>query len=292
MAASLRDLRNKIRSIKSTQKITSAMQLMSASRMQRAIRQATEARPYAEKARSLVELIAPSVDPETQPLFAIRPVKTSLLIVVTSNRGLAGQFNAQLIKQYLLWRRDLPVDCLPRVVAVGAKGRAYFLRYEREQLVADFPYPDRVPDFAHITPIAQLAIDEFLVGNVDEVTLLYNHFVSTLRQEPRLLKFLPFGATRNEETQPSTESNDIVFEPSRQAILESLLPRHLRVQLYQILLETYASEQSARMIAMKNATDNAGDLIGDLTLTYNGARQAAITGELLDIAAGAAALES
>lgn len=287
MAASLRDLRNKIRSIKSTQKITSAMQLMSASRMQRAIRRATEARPYAHKAQSLVELIAPSVDPASQPLFEVRPVKTSLLIMVTSNRGLAGQFNAQLVRRYLAWRRDLPTGAKPQVVAVGAKGRAYFLRYERDQLLADFAYPDRVPDFSDITPIAQLAIDEFLAGNVDEVSLLYNHFVSTLRQEPRIIKLLPFQAADASEAAPA----DILFEPDRQAILAALLPRHLRVQLYQILLETYASEQSARMIAMKNATDNAGNLIDDLTLTYNSARQAAITGELLDIAAGAAALE-
>lgn len=287
MAASLRDLRNKIRSIKSTQKITSAMQLMSATRMQRAIRRATEARPYAERAKQLVELIAPSVDVTTQPLFAVRSIRVSFLVVATSNRGLAGQFNTQLIRQYLSWRRDLPSGVDGRVVAVGAKGRAYFLRYDRASLLADFPYPDRVPDYHDISPIGQLVVDEFLAGRVDEVSLLYNHFVSTLRQEPRLIKLLPFAAPATDQETPK----EILFEPDRSAILTALLPRQLRVQLYQSLLETYASEQSARMLAMKNATDNAGHLIDDLTLTYNSARQATITGELLDIAAGAAALE-
>lgn len=290
MAASLRDLRRKIKSITGTQKITSAMQMVAASKMSRAVARATSSRPYAEHAMAMVSRLSSAVDSTSQPLFAVRPSKRRLVLLVTTNRGLAGSLNTQLLRRFAEWQTSEARDADVKVVAVGAKGRNWLLRYAREQLKADFPAPDAIPDFADIRPIAQLLIDEFLANRTDEVYLAYSHFVSTLRQEPRIIRFLPFAAEASEASD-TPASDHMFFEPSKREILEALVPRVLRARLYQVLLETHASEQSARMLAMKNATDNAGDLISDLTLTYNGFRQAAITGELLDIAAGAAALE-
>lgn len=289
MAASLRDLRRKIKSIRGTAKITSAMQLVAASKMSRAVRRATESRPYTDRLRALIGGLTGAVNPATQPLFAERSGKNYLVLLVTTNRGLAGPLNTQLFRHYLAWQQTDAVGANLKVVAVGSKGRNWLLRYARESLLADFPAPDAVPDFRDASPIAQLLIDEFLAGRADRVYLVYNRFVSTLRQEPTVVQYLPFAAT-GESTR--SETDEVIFEPGREQILEHLIPRVLRASLYQVLLETNASEQSARMLAMKNATDNARDLLDDLTLTYNSYRQAAITGELLDIAAGAAALET
>jgi F-type H+-transporting ATPase subunit gamma len=307
MAASGRDLRRKLKSIKSTQKITSAMQLVAASKMQRAIKRALESRPFSSLAEEIVSSLSPAIDPTSQPLFSRRPIQKILVLLVATNRGLAGSLNTQLFRRFTLWQKEQQsAGRAVQVVAVGVKGRHYLTRYAREQLIADFPAPDRVPDYKDITPIAQILLDEFLATRVDAVYLAYNQFVSTLRQEPEIVQFLPFGVGNTSEAIESRPvagllggggdadrwSIDILFEPNREEILQTLLPRYLRVRLYQIMLETHASEQAARMIAMKNATDNAGDLLDDLTLTYNSLRQAAITGELLDIAAGAAALEN
>ena len=292
MAASGRDLRRKLKSITSTQKITSAMQLVAASKMQRAIKRALDSRPFSALASEIVGSLAPAVDPASQPLFAHRPNKQALILLVTTNRGLAGSLNTQLFRRFYLWQKEqLDAGRSVKVVVVGVKGRQYLTRYAKDQLLADFPAPDRVPDYQEVTPIAQLMIDEFLAARADRVYLGYNQFVSTLRQEPAIVPFLPF-TTPAEQTAALGTGSDLLFEPSREIILQTLIPRYLRVYLYQIMLETHASEQAARMIAMKNATDNAGDLLDDLTLTYNSLRQAAITGELLDIAAGAAALEN
>lgn len=289
MATSLRDLRRKIKSITSTQKITSAMQLVAASKMQRAIKKVTDSRSYADLATELVTVIAPTVNPTSQPLFETRPVQRLLVLLITTNRGLTGPLNTQLIRELVRWQTDHHrAGRSVSLVAVGAKGRNYLLRFAKNHLLADFPGPDAVPTFADVTPIAQLLIDEFLADKTDAVYLAYNHFRSTLRQEPRIVPYLPF----QEVSSVQTSAHDILFEPSKDQLLQALIPRVLRVHLYQTLLETYASEQAARMIAMKNATDNAGDLVDDLTLTANSVRQTAITSELLDIAAGAAALES
>lgn len=293
MATSLRDLRRKIKSITSTQKITSAMQLVAASKMQRATRRATESRPFTDLASELMGLVSPAIDPTGQPLFQIRPHNQVLVLLVTTNRGLTGPLNTQLLRQFGEWQRQQErAGRTVRVVAVGAKGRQYVVRYYRDRLLADFLAPDRVPDYRDASPIGQLLIDEFVAARADAVFLAYNKFVSTLRQEPVIVPYLPFQPTTIGSHATDSLLSDFVFEPSQAEILATLVPRYLRARLYQVLLETHASEQSARMLAMKNATDNAGNLIDDLTLTYNGARQSAITGELLDIAGGAAALEA
>ncbi len=290
MATSLRDLRRKIRSIRSTQKMTSAMQLVAASKMQRAIRRAIESREYANRLRSLIDSIAQTVDPSGEPLFKSSESDTVLVILLTSNRGLAGSLNTQLMRLLASWQlEEINRGKRIEVVAVGAKGRHYLMRYARQSLLADFPAPDTVPTFTDATPVAQIAIDEFSSGRIERVYLAYNHFASTLKQEPRIIQYLPFTTERGEG---SANITDVIFEPNQAAVLEALIPRVLRSQLYQTFLEAHASEQSARMLAMKNATDNAGDLVDDLSLTYNSYRQAAITGELLDIAGGAAALEN
>lgn len=309
MSASLRDLRRKIKSIRGTQKITSAMQLVAASKMNRAIRRATEARTYSNLIGSLVCDLSSLIDATQEPFFAHRPVRQRLVCLITTNRGLAGSLNTVLIRSVFKFIAGAEAQGESvRVVAVGAKGRQYLLRFAKERLVGDFLAPEAIPTFADASPIAQLLIDEFVAGRADRVDLAYNHFVSTLRQEPTIIPYLPFAPdtippkekfshtleTKGDRLNEGGEARtiDMLFEPSREEILHRLIPRALRVRLYQTLLETYASEQSARMLAMKNATDNAGDLLEDLDLTYNGLRQAGITSELLDIAAGAAALAS
>lgn len=302
MPASGRDLRRKLKSIRSTQKITSAMQLVAASKMQRAIRRALESRPFSGLAAEIVNSLSPDTSQSdasvltTQPLFTKRPLKTVLVLLVTTNRGLAGPLNTQLFRRFTTWHGEqLHNGRTVRVVVVGAKGRQFVTRFARAELIGDFATLDRVPDYREASPIAQLLINEFEAGRTDAVYLAYNHFVSSLRQEPEIVPYLPFRRANSDQEakiddhQPS--ASDLLFEPSQEEVLATLLPRYLRVHLYQVLLETHACEQAARMLAMKNATDNAGDLLDDLTLTYNSLRQTAITGELLDIAAGAAALE-
>jgi len=291
---SLRDLRTKIKSIGSTRKITAAMQLVAVSKMQKATNRALSSRPFTDLVSHIIERIAHDVEASAHPLFTTRPVKNVLLVLFTTNRGLAGSLNTQLLRMFSRWDKEqTKLGRSVKVVAVGAKGRTYLARYHRDQLVADFATPESIPDYNQARPIYHLAQEEFVAGRADEVYLGFNQFVSTLVQQPTIEPFLPFSIIETHKSeQEVAREPEIMFEPDQAAILNSLIPRFLGASLYQVLLETYASEQSARMIAMKNATDNAGDLIEDLELTYNGLRQSAITGELLDIASGAAALEN
>lgn len=285
MPAPLRDLKRKIKSIRSTQKITAAMQLVAASKMQRATERALAARDYSTIGQEILRILEGSREEATSPFLEARPAGDDLLVIFSSNRGLAGPLNTQLYRTWLDWqRRD---NLKPKIIVVGQKARSYILRYAPDQLIADFPAPEHVPDFSDVRPIAKLAIDDFLKGTYRRIWVLFSRFINTLEQRPELSQFLPIPKAERIDQGDATTP---IFEPDETTILTPLLERLLRAQFYQIMLESHASEQSARMIAMKNATDNATDLIGDLELTYNSARQAAITGELLDIAAGASAL--
>lgn len=291
MAASLRDLRRKIKSIRGTQKITSAMQLVAASKMQRAIRAATNTRSYTDAIQTLMGQIVPLGQSVIDPLFIAREPKELLVLVITTNRGWVGALNTQLMRMFTDWERtQRAAGRTVRVVIVGTKGRNYFARYSPDSLAAAFDATDRLPVFSDVSPIAQLLIEEFSSERADAVYLMYNKFISTLRQEPTVEPFLPFAPSPLKETQAGSADDQTVFEPSPTEIIRVLVPKALRMHLYQIALETYASEQSARMLAMKNATDNASELVDDLSFTYNSLRQASITAELLDIASGAAAL--
>lgn len=292
--ASAREIRQRIKSVKNTGKITKAMELVSASKMRRAQRNVLATRPYADRLFDVMaELTMRSLGGSSDhPLLRAHPTITRVaLIVVTPDRGLCGSLNSNIARaasRFLLSQREQGRTV--SVLTVGKKGRDFMVR-TRQDLVAEITGLGDAPPLVDILPIATEAIKGFSpdeAGNhrFDEVHLLYTEFVNTLIQRPKLRRLLP--------VEPPTDAGatraDYTYEPDREAVLNQLLPRFVEVQLYQAILESIASEHSARMIAMRNANDNAKELVRDLTLTYNKARQAAITNEISEIAAGASAL--
>jgi F-type H+-transporting ATPase subunit gamma len=287
-AGQLRIIRRRIRTIQSTAKITRAMELVAASKMRRAQLNAIAARPYAERLRWVLADLAETlsnVDPEERhPLLRPRPeVKAVELVLVTPNRGLSGGLPANLNRRAAQFVLDQGKPT--RVIAVGRKGRD-FMRRTGQQVVAEFLELGDYPSFLDVAPIANVAINDYLNGDADEVWLLYAEFVNTVSQRPTVFKLLPIEAPE----EAATHGVDYIYEPSREAVLAELLPRYIERQVYGAILEAGASEQSARMVAMRNATDNATELMQDLTLVYNKARQESITSELLDIVGGVEAL--
>ncbi len=287
--ATLREIKRRTRSVQNTAKITRAMELVAASKMRRAQQSALAARPYAEKLRWVLADLAetvPLADPETlHPLLRRREeVRAIEIILMTPDRGLSGGLPSTLNRaaaQFILGR-GVPA----RVVAVGKKGRD-FMRRTGQNVVAEFLAIGDRPGYADMRPIAQIAMQDFSEQLVDEVHLIYAHFESTVVQRPEILKLLPVEPAADK----ATLAIDYIYEPDREAVLAELLPRYVERQVYEAMLESIASEQSARMVAMRNATDNANELIRDLTLVYNKARQESITSELLDITGGVEALK-
>ncbi len=288
---STREIRRRIRSIRNTAQITRAMEMVAASRMRRAQQAVTASRPFSEKIRHVLADLGASTgggDSVMHPLLERRPENRVTLILMTSDRGLAGSFNTNIIRtaiNFILDRQDQQVS----VIAVGRKGRDYMVRRRRD-LKAEFSNIGDLPGLEVITPVAYMVMDEFTSGQTDAVYLAYTEYISTLNQRPTLLKILPIEPPEVEEGR-SNKVPDYIFEPNPAMLLKALLPRYVEVQLYQALLESKASEHSARMVAMRNATDNANELVDELTLTYNKLRQANITKEIIEIASGAAALE-
>ncbi len=266
--------------------------MVAASKMRRAQQQVVAARPYADRIRAMIGDLAAMTSPAEEirnfPLLAKRPIRRVQVIMITSDRGLAGALNTNLIRravEFMMHERPEPLEHFD-IVAVGRKGRDWLVRYGWP-MVAEFTRISDHPSIEVIRPIAEIASADFVSGRVDAVFVIYTHFINTLRQEPRVLQLLPV-----EPPEGVGEIADYIFEPSPVAVLQALLPRFIEVQLYRTLLEAVASEHSARMVAMRNATQNALDLVGELTLTYNKARQAQITREVSEIAAGANALGS
>ena len=288
-AGQLRIIRRRIRSIQSAAKITRAMELVAASKMRRAQLNALAARPYAERLRWVLADLAETLGlidiADRNPLFQERAeVRNVELIFVTPNRGLSGSLVSNLSRragQFVLDQAGKPV----RVIAIGRKGRD-FMRRAGQEVVAEFLELGDYPAYIDVRPIAQIAIDDFLSGAADEVHLIFAEFVNTVTQRPTVFKLLPIEAP----TDAQTGGVDYIYEPSREAVLAELLPRYIERQVYGAILEAAASEQSARMVAMRNATDNANELMRDLTLVYNKARQESITSELLDIVGGVEAM--
>ncbi|QFG01911.1 ATP synthase F1 subunit gamma [Tepidiforma bonchosmolovskayae] len=291
--ATIRQLRRRIQSVKNTAKITNALQLVAASKMRRAQDRALQAKPYAEKLRTVIAgLAAATVDPEkpAHPLLVTREVKNIALLHITPDRGLCGGLNSNLNRSagtFVATQRE-PVE----VIAVGKKGRDFFIR-ARVNVIAEFTDLGDYPGQAQVAPIARLVIDDYLAGLFDRVYVSYPEFVSTATQRPVIRQLLPIEPPRigEDEAGASTFAQDYIFEPSPDRVLAQLLPRYVEMQVYEAVLQNAASFQSAQMVAMKNATDNANEITRDLTLTYNKARQEQITKELLDIVGGAAALE-
>lgn len=289
--ASLRDIRRRIRSVKNTAQITRAVQMVAASRMRRAQEAVESSRPFSEKIRQVLAGIgnaAPTGEGPLHPLLERREERNIELVLISSDRGLAGGFNTNIIRlasNFILNEAGVPAQ----IITMGRKGRDYMARFGRN-ITADFSELGDQPEFSAVTPVARTIIEDFTSGEVDAVYMAYTEYVTTVNQVPRLVKLLPIEPPTEEEEREAERGPDYIYEPDPVQLLQALLPRYVEVQLYQALLESKASEFSARMVAMRNATDAANDIVDDLSLTYNKVRQATITREIIEIAGGAAAL--
>jgi len=285
--ATTRQINRRIKSVRNTSKVTKAMEMIAASKMKRAQERTLAARPYAEKIKQvLADLAAQTrVGEESHPLLVKRPVINKIAVVhMTPDRGLCGGLVANVnrgVARFII-DKGIPVSN----IAVGRKGRDFMLR-TGQQVRAEFINLSDKPSVADILPVARIVVDDYTAGLVDEVYVSYTSFVNTVSQKPAIFKLLPIEPAVFE----AGKNNEYIYEPSSEEVIAELLPRFIEMSLYHALLEAIASEQSARMVAMRNATDNAHELIGELTLKYNKARQEMITKELLDIVGGVAALE-
>jgi len=282
--ASQRDIRRRIRDVGRIKQITRAMQFVAASKLKRAQDSTLAARPYSEKIDEVLADLAAVLGTDEHPLLATRTEGKRLLVLITSDRGLAGPLNTNTIRFAARAITEHEGDLA--VVSVGRKGRDA-MRRARVPLDAHFAgFGDR-PTFADIIPLARLVTDGFVSGELGRIDLVYPRFVSTLVQRPTVEALLPISPAA--DTAVGIPGNQFIFEPKPGAVLEQLLPRYVATRLFQAVLEAKASEESSRMVAMKNATENADDLIADYTLAYNKVRQANITREMIEIATGAQA---
>lgn len=299
--ANTRDIVRRIKSVKNTKKITKAMEMVSSSKMRRAVQKLMSARPYATLAWGMIENVARKVDIELHPLLQPRAeIKKIGVIVITSNRGLCGSFNQQVVKKTLDYLKLNQEKAVVEIIAMGKKG-AQTIAKMSYTVSAQFDKADVVEEIEEIRPLSHLATKGYLDKKYDKIVLIYTDFISSLRQETRAKVLLPFVNVQDEklgsvahmkqDIEKKMANFEYLFEPDPKAILNHLLPRLLEVQIYQALLESNASEHSARMLAMRNASDAASDMIDELTLAYNSARQANITREIAEIAGGKAALE-
>jgi F-type H+-transporting ATPase subunit gamma len=287
--ATPREIRRRIRSVRNTSQITRAMEMVSAAKMRRAQERVRASRPYSERIRLMIaglSAVGESVEREQFPLLEQREIKRIGVVLVTADRGLAGAFNTNVIRRAVRFIREdtgLPAD----LITVGRKGRDFFNRTTQE-IEAEFTALGDAPSMDTLRPIIDIAVEDFTSGRVDAVYLIYTKFVNTLTQQPEVLQILPI--TPPEDATAEEQIQDFIFEPDPNTVLQALLPRYIETQVYQAILESVASEHSARMVAMRAASDNAAEFINELTLTLNKARQAQITREVSEIAAGAAAL--
>jgi F-type H+-transporting ATPase subunit gamma len=289
---STRDIRRRIKSVKNTAQITKAMQMVAASKMRKAQMAALSGRPYAHLMNEVLSALIGTGEDFSHPLLEKREVKKLCVIVVSTDKGLCGGLNSSLMREAAKFAQGTAY------ITAGRKA-AQFIARTRRPLLAEFTYKD-IPSFAEARAISKFARDIYLKGEVDHVDILFTNFVSTLVQKPEVRQLLPIaeikhvqagiGANAAHHPAPPASTGEFVFEPDQEQVLGALLPHSLNFQVYQILLEAKASEHSARMVAMKNATDNAQKFIKDLTLEYNKLRQANITKELLEISSAAMAM--
>ena len=279
--ASQRDIRRRIGSVRNIKQITRAMQFVAASKLKRAQDATLAARPYSEKLDEVLADLAAVLTGDDLPLLADRASGKRLIVLITTDRPLSGPLNTNIVRFVARDIVDTPGDLA--VITVGRKGRDA-MRRTHVPLEAHFAtFGDR-PTFADVLPLARLVTDDFVAGTYGRVDIIYSHWVSTLVQRPTLLTILPIQPADDTEGIPG---NQFIFEPSAAVVLEQLLPRYVATRIFQAVLEAKASEESSRMVAMKNATENAEELIEDLTLSYNKVRQANITREMIEIASGA-----
>ena len=290
--ANTQDIRRRIKSIRNTAQITKAMQMVAASKMRKAQQNALAGRPYAALMNKVLVSLQKRTDPRLHPLLHIRPIKKELVLIISTDKGLAGALNTNLFREAANFD-----SAKTAYVVTGKKARQFIARTKRE-LLADFDLKD-APSFVETKPIAKFCAEKFLSREVDKVSVLYTHFINTINQNAIVQTLLPissFDLPKKHEESGSDEDVDpmvgYVFEPNAESVLDIMLPYYLQYQVYQMILDARASEHSARMVAMKNATDNANEFIKDLTLEYNKIRQAAITTELLEIATAQMSLGS
>ena len=283
--ANLKDIRNRIKSVKSIQKVTKAMKMVAASKMRRAQERTEEARPYAKRLAEVINHLLPDVDRNLLPLLNIREIKRVGYVVVSSDRGLAGSFNTSVLKTAqaeieIIGKKNVDVFC------IGKKARDHFKRRNYNIIESHVEFWNELK-FGNALAIGTGIITHFTQKYVDEIHVVYNEFVNVASQHVVSERLLPL--VFESDKKPII---DRLYEPNKDDLVKSLIPRHLNIQMWKYLLESYVSEQAARMLAMENATGNAEDMIKELTLKFNKARQAAITKEMLEIVSGAEALQN
>ena len=297
--AGTKEIKRRIKSVKSTKKITKAMELVAASKMKRAVSATLASRLYAEYSFDVLTSVARNIEEISSPLFVEREVKNLLLILITSNRGLCGAYNAQIIKKALLLIKKENQNTNIHILTIGKKGDVAMRRINKNVIASFFELPDYV-SLRDIVPISKLSIDEFSLGNYDKVLVAYTDFVSALNQKPNIKQILPvsksnlkellenLGEIKNNQEKNKKEDKkiDYLVEGNTKDLIASLAEKLTRMQIYQMLLESNASEQSSRMMAMKNASEASREMIDGLTLMFNKARQANITREISEISAG------
>ena len=281
--ANLKDIRDRIKSVKSIQQVTSAMRMVAAAKLRRAQERMEQARPYEQRLQEVINNLLPDVNRDMLDLLQVRDVKRIGYLIVTSDRGLAGAFNTNVIKKVEseigeIGRENTDLFC------IGRKGRDHFKKRDYSVVLEYVEFWNEL-DFIHAAKFGKSIISHFLSGKVDEIRVVYNRFKNVGMQELRVEKLLPLYY----ESEKNHFGNRI-YEPNKKEIVESLIPRHLNVEMWKYLLESYASEMAARMVAMENATENAGEMIKSLQLEFNKVRQASITTEMLEIVGGAEAL--
>ncbi len=281
--ANLKDIRDRIKSVKSIQKVTKAMKMVAAAKMRKAQERMEQARPYSNSLSEVIEHLLPDIDKERLPLLNVRDIKRKAYIVVCADRGLAGAFNTNLLK---IAQREIDEFGKDQVdiFCIGKKARDHF-RYRNYNIIESHVDFWAEMEFENAIMIGRSAIDHFVNSKVDEIHVVYNYFINVAQQEVKSETLLPLNYDLNQSA-----PTDRLYEPSKEDLVNTLIPKHLNVQVWKYLLESYASEQAARMLSMENATSNAQDMIKDLTLQFNKARQASITTEMLEIVGGAEAL--
>ncbi len=281
--ASTLEIRRRLRSIKSTAKITKAMELVAASKLRKAQESAERSRAFAETLRGITDSISAAGRSIKHPLLKTRPINRALVIVVTSDKGLAGSFNLNILRETVNYLKSAPKEV--SFITIGRRGQGSILRLGHKIIGAYTDFP-AYPTFIDIAPISKTIIEEYTAERIDQVVLISTRFQSAISQMAEKRRLLPLALTAAEKDKAGLP----LFEPEESGVLDALLPKIIEEQLYQAVLESSASEHAARMVAMRNATDAAKEIIDDLTLTYNSIRQATITRELTEIVGGAEAL--
>ena len=282
--ASLKDIRDRIKSVKSIQKVTSAMKMVAAAKVRKAQEKMEQARPYTSALEETINHILPDVSRDDLDLLNVREIRRKAYVIVSADRGLAGGFNSNIIKVSEKEIAEFGKENVD-LFCIGKKARDHFKRRDYNIIESHIDFWNEL-NFDNAMMIGRSAIEHFTSGKVDEIHVIYNYFVNMAQQETKSEVLLPLSYDGE-----GFEEKDRLYEPSKEVLVDSLVPRHLNIQIWKYLLESYASEQAARMMAMENATTNAGDMIKSLTLEFNKARQAAITTEMLEIVSGAEALK-